>query len=281
MAADPAPPTPNADQAALWNGPAGHAWVQAQALMDDILAPMARPLAEGAAGAQAVLDVGCGAGSVSRAIARRLGPAARVTGLDISEPLIAHARRLAAAEGSAAQFVCADAQTYGFETGVFDRVVSRFGVMFFDDPAAAFATLRRACRAGARLHLIAWRSAAENPFMTTAERAAAPLLPQMPPRPAGGPGQFAFAEAARVRAILDAAGWSEPALHPFDADCALPKAELMPYLTRFGPLGLVLPQLEPEMRERVTEAVGRAFQPFVEGDQVRFRAACWEISAVA
>lgn len=271
----------NPDQAALWNGPAGQAWVESQALMDDMLAPMARPLIEGADGAQAVLDVGCGAGAVSRAIARRLGREARVVGLDISEPLVAHARRLATAEGSAAQFIRADAQTHAFEPGVFDRIVSRFGVMFFGDPPAAFANLRQACRRGARLHAIAWRKAAENPFMTTAERAAAPLLPQMPPRPAGGPGQFAFADAAHVQAILAAAGWSQVELSPFDAACALPEAELMPYLTRFGPLGLILPQLDAPTRQRVTEAVRRAFDPFVDRDQVRFGAACWEISAVA
>ena len=271
----------NSDQAALWNGPAGQAWVEAQALMDEILAPVARPLVEGADGAQAVLDVGCGAGAVSRSIAQRLGRAAQVVGIDISEPLIAHARRLAAAEGSTAQFVRADAQTHGFEAGVFDRVVSRFGVMFFDDPATAFANLRRACRPGARLHAIAWRSAAENPFMTTAERAAAPLLPQMPPRAAGGPGQFAFADAGYVRSILGEAGWSEIDHQPFDAECALPEAELMPYLTRFGPLGLILAQIEPETRRAVTEAVRQAFQPFVRGDEVRFTAACWEIAATA
>ncbi len=273
-------PTP-LDQAALWNGPAGQAWVEAQALMDEILAPMARPLVEAADGAQAVLDVGCGAGAVSRAISRRLGPEAQVVGVDISEPLVAHARRLAAAEGSAAQFVRADAQTHGFGPALFDRIVSRFGVMFFDDPAAAFANLRRACRPGARLAAIAWRSAAENPFMTTAERAARPLLPQMPPRPAGGPGQFAFADAGHVQAILAEAGWSDAGLEPFDADCALPEAELTPYLTRFGPLGLALPQLAPEARARVADAVRQAFEPFVEGDQVRFRAACWAITAVA
>ena len=143
-----------------------------------------------------VLDVGCGTGSTTLAVARLLGAKGRCTGIDISEPMIAAARARAEREGTPASFIRADAQTHAFEPASFDMIISRFGVMFFDDSVRAFANLRRAARDDAELRFIAWRSAAENPFMTTAERAAAPLLPNLPARRPDAPGQFAFADRA-------------------------------------------------------------------------------------
>src|SRR5262249_24918271 len=129
-----------------------------------------------------VLDVGCGTGSTTLAIAHRLGSKGRCIGIDISEPMLDLARARAEKERVAATFICADAQTYPFQPATFDRVVSRFGVMFFDDFVRAFANLRNALRKGGAMQVITWRGPAENPFMTTAERAAAPLLPKLPPR---------------------------------------------------------------------------------------------------
>ena len=112
--------------------------------------------------------------------------------------MIAVARARAAEEGSAATFISADAETHRFEPPTFDTIVSRFGVMFFGDPVRAFTNLRLAASKDAALTCIVWRSAAENPFMTTAERAAAPLLPDIPPRRTDGPGQFAWADDRKV-----------------------------------------------------------------------------------
>ena len=145
--------------------------------------------------AQRVLDVGCGTGSTTLAVARRLGANGAAVGIDISEPMIA--ARAGARRARRARRRASSAPTrrrHAFEPASFDMIVSRFGVMFFDDSVRAFANLRRAASDGAELHVIAWRSAAENPFMTTAERAAAPLLPDMPARRPDAPGQFAFAD---------------------------------------------------------------------------------------
>jgi hypothetical protein len=160
-------------------------------------------------------------------------------------------------------------------------IVSRFGVMFFDDPVRAFANLRRAAAPNARLHVIAWRSAADNPFMTAAERAAAPFVPEMPPRKPDEPGQFGFADASRVRAILEKSGWSAIAIERLDVDCTMPAHELDGYVTRLGPLGRVLPQLDDQARSQVAAAVRAAFQPYVHGADLRFTAACWTIRARA
>ncbi|WP_344985344.1 class I SAM-dependent methyltransferase [Streptomyces violaceus] len=147
-----------------------------------------------AEGAEHVLDVGCGTGGTTLAVARRLGPAGHCVGVDISGPLTDTARARAEREGVPASFVRADAQEHTFEPGTFDTVISRFGVMFFDDPVRAFGNLRSAVRDGAGLRVIGGRDPAENPFMTTAQRAAAPLLPSLPVRRPDEPGQFAFAD---------------------------------------------------------------------------------------
>jgi hypothetical protein len=128
---------------------------------------------------------------------------------------------------------------------------------------------------------IAFRSAAENPFMTAAERAAAPLLPDLPPRRTDGPGQFAFADAGRVRGILADSGWRDIELRPLDVACVMPEPELEGYLMRLGPVGLALRNADPATRTRVIAAVRAGFEPYVQGPEVRFTAACWEIVARA
>jgi hypothetical protein len=153
--------------------------------------------------------------------------------------------------------------------------------MFFDSPVQAFANLRHAAKDGAMLRAIAWRSAAENPFMTTAERAAAPLLPDLPPRDPNGPGQFAFADPERVRRILGESGWTGVEIAPNDPVCTLPEPDLTRYLIRLGPLGRVLQDADEPTRARIMAVVRPAFAPFVHGNEVRFTAACWMVTARA
>jgi SAM-dependent methyltransferase len=268
-------------QAALWNGPAGRAWVDAQALTDRVYEPFEHLLVDAVAAVSrgAVLDVGCGTGQTTAAIARRLGVDSRCTGVDISEPMIAAARARVERDGTPARFIRADAQDYAFEPASVDTIMSRFGVMFFDDPVRAFVNLRRAGTDDAALRVIVWRSAAENPFMTTAERAAAPLLPNLPPRRPDGPGQFAFADDRRVRGILAESGWTDVGLRPIDVECTFPETDLVPYLTRLGPVGLSLQEADEPTRTRVVAAIRPAFDPYVHGADVRFIAACWMVEA--
>lgn len=270
-------------QSAIWNGPAGAAWVEAQQLLDDLFEPFAARLvaAAGQLSPRRVLDIGCGTGATTLAIARHLGAASSSVGVDISEPMLALARSRAEREAARTSFVAADAQHYAFDPASFDLIVSRFGVMFFDDSVQAFKNLRRASANGAALRVIVWRSAAENPFMTTAERAAAPLLPSLPPRRPDGPGQFAFADPERVRDILQGSGWSEVDVQPLDVTCAMSESQLTYYVSRLGPVGVALTQLDEPARARVLETVRAAFQPYVHGDEARFTAACWWVSARA
>jgi hypothetical protein len=160
-------------------------------------------------------------------------------------------------------------------------LISRFGVMFFDDPVRAFANMHRAARSGAELRFIVWRSAAENPFMTTAERAAAPLLENLPARKPDAPGQFAFADAGRVHDILNQSGWTSIDIQPIDVTCTFPETELVRYFTRLGPVSLALTDADDNTRARVIETVRPAFDPFVHGADVRLVAACWMIGATS
>ena len=271
------------EQSALWNGPGARGWVALQALIDGVYRPFDDRLVDDVSTetTRRVLDVGCGTGSTTVAIARRLGAAVRCTGIDISEPMIAAARDRARRENVSAAFVVADAQRQPLEPASFDAIVSRFGVMFFDDPVAAFTNLRRAASAGARLRAIAWRSAANNPFMTAAERAAAPLLPDLPVRRPDEPGQFAFADAGRVRRILEDGGWSGIDIQPIDVSCAMSEDALVPYVSQLGPVGRALQQADDDLRARVVAAVRPGFDPYVHGTEVRFTAACWMVGARA
>ncbi len=271
-------------QHALWNGPAGEAWVEAQRILDQMFAPLATHLLDAIApctDAQ-VLDVGCGTGAVALAIAGRLGPEAHVIGVDLSAPMIALARERAQRAGLAVDFIVADAQQHAFAPGRLDRIVSRFGVMFFDDPVQAFGQLQRAAKRGGVLQALAWRGPDENAFMTTAERAAAPWL-QLPPRQPGAPGQFAFADQVRVEQSLSDGGWEDIELLPLDVVCRIDRADLATYVSLLGPVGSALRNgdLAADVRTHVLDAVLHAFEPFVDGDSVTFTAACWDVRARA
>lgn len=270
-------------QAGPWNGGAGTAWVDEQDVIDAMFRSVEEALlascpAHEAAG---ILDVGCGTGGTTLALARRVKAGVRCLGVDISAQMVAAARRRAADEGLAADFVQADAQRHAFAPASVDLVVSRFGVMFFDDPVAAFANLRRAMRPNGQLRFMAWRGPGDNPFMTAAEEAARPLLPDLPRRTPDEPGQFGFARAARVLAILEEAGWEAPRCEPVDIVCRFPAAALDGYLARMGLVGRALEGADPALRQAVLARVRPRFERYVEGGVVRFTAACWLAGAGA
>jgi SAM-dependent methyltransferase len=268
-------------QSDFWNGAGGDAWVAMQPVLDRMFAGLAELLADAAAerGAERVLDVGCGAGASTLAIARRFGAAATCTGVDISGPMIAAAKERVAYDDHPPRFLLADASTHSFKEGEFDLLVSRFGVMFFDDPVIAFARLRGAIAVGGGLRFICWRSPEENPFLTTGAQATAHLLPEMPPREPGAPGPFAFAEVGRAADVLAAAGWEGIEIEPVDVPCAFPESDLLRYLARIGPVGGALREADDAKRAEVLKVARAAYEPFVDGEEVRFTARCWSVSA--
>ncbi|HEX8514543.1 MAG TPA: class I SAM-dependent methyltransferase [Allosphingosinicella sp.] len=274
-------PIANADQSAKWNDRPGRTWAELGDLLDRLFEPFVPLLLqeiEPVAGRR-FLDIGCGAGALTLAAARR---GAAGLGVDISAPLIEAARARAERLGAAgARFVRGDAQSHDFEAGRFDALISRFGVMFFADPAAALRNLRLAMRPGGRLAFVAWRSPAENDFMTAAERAVADLLPGLPARVADAPGQFGFADSGRVDSILAESGWVGVEIRPVDVQCRLTEEELGVYARRMGPVADLLPSLDEATRYEVERRLDSTFRPFLSDGEARFTAACWMVTARA
>lgn len=271
----------NEGQVAYWNDAAGRTWASLQDSIDRQIRPLglaAMDRLDPRAG-ETLLDVGCGCGDTSLELARRVGPEGEVLGLDISGPMLEVARRRAAEAGAEGlEFRQADAQTAALPGGR-DAVFSRFGVMFFSDPAAAFANLRRSLRPGGRLAFVCWRPLAENLWMRLPAEAAAGLVPAAPPPEPGAPGPFAFADPDRVRGILAEAGFSGIDITPHDEAIGGHDLEGTVEMSfRVGPLGAILrerPDLAPVLRDRVREAVS----PWMRGEAVYMPSATWMVTA--
>ncbi|MGE0422645.1 MAG: class I SAM-dependent methyltransferase, partial [Reyranellaceae bacterium] len=181
----------NTHQGANWNGQSGGRWLAHQARLDARLAVFGQAAIEAAAPAagERVLDVGCGAGASSLALAARVGAGGHVLGVDISEPLIARARALAPRD-TTALFRVADASSAELPEAAFDILFSRFGVMFFGDPTGAFAHMRRALQPGGRVAFVCWRGAAENDWVRLPMGAIKGIVPPTAPPDPEAPGPF-------------------------------------------------------------------------------------------
>ncbi len=272
--------TADRDMNAYWDR-AGRVWVEHQALLDKIMAPIAEAVVEaaGPVNGERVLDVGCGSGATTFAAAWRTGPTGRAVGVDISGALVELARRRAGEDGvEGVEFLLADAQTHVFATP-FDAIVSRFGVMFFPEPVAAFANLRRALKPGGKLAFAAWRAPEENPLALVPLRAAAPFLPTLPVFEKDAPGRFAFADPDRVRRILEESGWRGIEVAPLDVASPLTFDELMTMSLRVGPLNPILAQESDTVRGLVREAVAAALEPYAQDGMATMTSACWLVTA--
>lgn len=278
----------SADQVGDWNGQSGERWVANQARLDALVAVFGQAAIEAAAPAagERVLDIGCGAGASTLALAARVGAEGQVLGVDISEPLIDRARALAPKD-SPALFQVADASSAALPEGAFDILFSRFGVMFFDDPTAAFAHMRRALRPGGRVAFVCWRGAAENDWMRLPVGALKGILPPSALPHPEAPGPFSFGDRERVARILTAAGFSDIAISPFDAavpfgegetrDAAIDDAVKM--TLEVGPLSRVLADQPDDIRARASAAVRAAFAGLPGERSVMINGAAWVVMA--
>jgi SAM-dependent methyltransferase len=202
--------TPNADQIKRWQEDEGLHWVAEAERYDTMAGSFGEAMLD-AAGLQPgdrVLDVGCGNGATTIEAARRVRPAGTALGVDLSAPMLAVAKTRAAAAGvDEADFLQADAQVHPFPAGEFDAVVSRFGLMFFDDPDAAFANLARALRPSGRIAFVAWQGLERSEWIMVAGAAAAPYVGIPEGIAPDAPGPFGLADPARVRRMLEGAGF--------------------------------------------------------------------------
>jgi SAM-dependent methyltransferase len=278
------PVGPNAEQIHYWNALAAPKWLALQEFIDAQVLPLGLRALERAAIApgERVLDVGCGCGATTLEIARRVGPTGSVTGVDVATAMLERARQHTREAGLAqARFENADAQTYPFASGSFDVLFSRFGVMFFVDPIAAFANLRAALRPGGRVVFICWQALPRNPWMFVPLSAALQHVPPPPPPTADAPGPFAFADAERVREILSRAGFTELGCESLQETLTIGDGNLdqaAGFLVQMGPTGHLLRAATAEVRSRVAGAVRDALSPFLTPTGVRLGAAAWIVT---
>lgn len=275
-------PTPNRAQADYWTNEGGPSWVRHERMYERMLAPFDDALvaAIDPGPGMRVLDIGCGFGATSLAFAAR---GAAVHGVDLSPPMIERARERAGA--SPVGFTVADVQVDDLG-GPFDAVISRFGVMFFDDPAQAFANMASATASEGRLAFVCWQPMEANPWMTLPSTVVRDLLDDPPPSPSGpmpGPNPFAFGDTDHVRAILDAAGWSS-----IDIVSCTPTIDMggddgvtgaVAQALNGSAVKMLLAAGDDSVRTRAEEILTERFAPHVHDGTVRMPSAAWLVTA--
>lgn len=279
--------TANEQQTEHWNGNESAHWVDHADRYDRQLAPFADLLFEHLQldEGQRLLDVGCGCGATTISAAQRVRLA---TGADLSKPMLAvAARRAEAARVANVEFVVADAQTHSFAEAGFDRIISRFGVMFFDDPLAAFSNLRRALAPSGRLSFVCWQGLEHNEWLLVPGLAAARhvALPDVGGS-AGGPGMFSLSSADDVRDVLGSAGFGQVELESIAPTITLGGGgtldESLDFLLGTGVARALLEPAEPGARAKAIEAVREVLTERFDPDfGVRFSTGAWLVTASA
>jgi SAM-dependent methyltransferase len=268
------------DPRGYWNDDAGPLWVETRPTIDSILAPISERLLDAAAPApgERVVDVGCGGGTTTLELAARVGPTGTVLGVDVSAPLIEHAR--GRTDSGNLRFSCDDAERTPFAPDSFDLAVSRFGVMFFADSNAAFANLRRGLGERGRLVFACWQAPDRNPWMLRPLRAIAEHLPPPPP-PADLPGPFRFADPDALRALLGDAGFTAIDIDPVEVAIELPGDidDLLSFLQRVGPLRRALAALPPKISATALDRVRDDLASDLARGPIALGSASWLVRA--
>ena len=274
----------NLAQAEYWNGAAGRRWRDRQDHQDEVLKPVSERLIAAAdpKPGERVIDVGCGCGATTIDLAMRVAPGGEVLGLDISEPMLERARERTP-PNLPARFVLADATVHEMAPGSVDLVVSRFGVMFFANPALSFANLRRGLRPGGRLAFACWREAKQNPWMIAPLREAAKHAPPLPEVGPEDPGPFAFADEARVRLILSEAGFADIVVAPQDLDLDIAIGRGLDAAVEgalaIGPTSRMLDGQSEAVRAAAAADIRAALAARMVGESVPLGAAIWIVTA--
>jgi SAM-dependent methyltransferase len=280
--------SPNAREVQYWNSTATKPWAERYERIDRLFSDLTQAALHLAAAqpGERVIDIGCGSGTTMLELARQVGPSGYVLGADISRQLAEKAReRIAAAAIRNAEVVLSDVSTHGFAPNSFDLAFSRFGVMFFSDPIAAFTNLRKAMKPGGRLAFAVFRTAQENPWSTGPAAAVRHLLPPTTPPGPEEPGMFSWADPARVHRILEGAGFQNVSLQPHDAAMRLAgpggAAEAAEFAMRFGPMARAESTGSLKQPEAVQSALQAFFQSLDGPQGIALPRATWIVGARA
>jgi SAM-dependent methyltransferase len=276
----------HAEQVAYWNGAGGDHWVHRQELTDQVLSPVAEVVLARAAAkpGEHIIDIGCGCGATTLVLVDAMQPGGALVAADVSEPMLGRAReRIGDRPG--VSYVFADAATHGFTPGWADLLFSRFGVMFFGDPVAAFTNMRRGLKPGGRTVFACWRKPPENPWMMLPLQAAYQHVPKLPKQDPDDPGPFSFGDPDRVTRILGAAGFTDIALEPVDLQLDLASGggldAAVAYTLDIGATSRAIEGISAEQRAAVAGSIREALKPFVDGNRVRLAAAIWIVTATS
>jgi SAM-dependent methyltransferase len=278
----------NADQAEYWNSASGQKWITSQDALDQRFAPLTK-LLMGRAGigpGECVIDVGCGTGTTTLLLAAAVGAHGAVLAIDISEPLLAAARRRCLDGGqSNVRLIRADAQTQRFERGCHDAVVSRFGVMFFDDPLGAFGNLLSALRPRGRLAFACWGPLEANPWFALALQLGIERLGPPKPQPPRAPGPLALSEPDYIDEILTGAGFADVRIDQLHT--VLPGArstrDEAALMSSVGPLARLIRErgADEPTRMALADELAQRLSPYATADGVRLPAAVHLVTATA
>lgn len=270
----------NIEQIEFWNSEVADVWVDQQQVMDATLQPISDILLHRAAGElnERALDVGCGCGDTSLALSK-LGLS--VTGVDVSESMLQHARSRVS-EKADLNFIKADAATYQFNEP-FDLLLSRFGIMFFDKPLAAFQNLRAAMKPEGRMSFVCWQSPKLNHWVSLPMMAVKDLLPEAEAPDPLAPGPFAFADPERIRKTLSGASWKDIEIEDIRWSIKIGRNvdEAVQFVLKIGPLARALRELPAHATEEVQKRVRTTMENKAQSDGVLLEAASWLVSAKA
>lgn len=273
---------PNAAQFEQWNGRVGQKWARLQDKTDLMLNNITDALMPFAAAkpGEHVLDIGCGCGTTTFRLQMAVSPNGSVAGVDISAPMLDVARARSQAMNADIAFIEEDAALHDFQP-VFDLVFSRFGVMFFDDPVAAFRNIRMALSPKGRLAFVCWRDFKDNPWAFQPYIAAKPFLPEQPQSDPYAPGPFAFADADRLKKILGEAGFNNIRIEKLDTTSSMGANadEAADEALNIGPLSRAANELPEETRQKIRAVAKDALAKFQTPAGVTPPAACWLVGA--
>ena len=275
----------NTEQIADWNGVQGQRWTEYQQRIDQMMLPFAQAALQAAAAApgEQVLDIGCGCGGSTLALARAVAPGGRVLGVDISRPMLAVAQTLAGTHAEL-DFAFAEADASSATLPVAqDLLHSRFGLMFFAEPAVALRHLRGSLRRGGRIAFVCWRAPRDNAWAMAPLVAARKALGIQPaPADPNLPGPFAFADEQRLQGLLQQAGFAAIELRRFDAPVALgaSAADAAQRSLHVGPAARLAREAGPAQQPRILDAIEHALAEQAAGDgSVRLSGSTWVVTA--